>query len=281
MSRGAAEEPLVPFVEREGSAADEAAPDGRAAGCWRCGKPVPAASARCANCLAAVDRRQAARATVADPAQPLLKLIAIYSGMLAVSVVGHLIFLGVIDVERLDRSTILGWDAALQAIDTALVLIGIGILGPSPRHGTASVHAIGAWVTAPLILAVLLALNLGYHAMLRKWFSTPALDVLSPDPSMLPWELLVTCLQPAVVEELFFRKILLDRLRGYVGLHTAVVLSAVMFGFAHIGTPVSIPYLIGLGIYLGYARVATAGLLLPMLIHGAHNAVVVMLEMAQ
>jgi Type II CAAX prenyl endopeptidase Rce1-like len=88
------------------------------------------------------------------------------------------------------------------------------------------------------------------------------------------WLVLVGCLQPAVVEELFFRYLAFGVLQKWTGVHTAVLISALMFGMAHIFAPLSIPLLMGIGIALGYLRVASGGLMLPMLVHFTHNALI-------
>lgn len=54
--------------------------------------------------------------------------------------------------------------------------------------------------------------------------------------------------------------------------------SSLMFGLAHVGQPFSIPVLILIGVTLGYARIHSGGLALPMLMHGAHNFVVLWIE---
>ena len=44
--------------------------------------------------------------------------------------------------------------------------------------------------------------------------------------------LLTTVIMAPVVEELFFRKLVMDRLLGY-GQKTAIIISGIMFGMAH------------------------------------------------
>ncbi len=89
---------------------------------------------------------------------------------------------------------------------------------------------------------------------------------------------LAVCVQPALMEELFFRYLALGVLRSSVGVHTAVLVTSVMFAMAHIGAPLGLPVLFVLGIGLGYARVASGGMLLPMAMHFLHNAAVMAIE---
>ena len=86
------------------------------------------------------------------------------------------------------------------------------------------------------------------------------------------------CVQPAVIEELFFRHLLLGHLRPHVGMHGAVWVSAVGFGMAHLGNPVGWPVLILLGAGLGYARTLSGTLALPIALHFLHNLCVLALN---
>jgi membrane protease YdiL (CAAX protease family) len=47
-----------------------------------------------------------------------------------------------------------------------------------------------------------------------------------------------------------------------------------MFGLAHLGVPLSVPILILIGVMLGYARVLTGGVCIPILLHFIHNMLV-------
>src|SRR5581483_9169148 len=96
-------------------------------------------------------------------------------------------------------------------------------------------------------------------------------------PGLSSWSVALVCLQPAVVEELFFRYLALGALRTVTGTAAAVLVSSVMFGMAHIFNPLGIPMLIVVGVALGAMRVASGGLLLPMVMHATHNAVVLFL----
>ena len=67
-------------------------------------------------------------------------------------------------------------------------------------------------------------------------------------------------------------------LRGVLSRHAAVWISATMFAFMHVAVLPSVPYLIVLGAVLAYLRLASGTLLLPILIHFAHNLVVLLIE---
>ena len=77
-----------------------------------------------------------------------------------------------------------------------------------------------------------------------------------------------------VVEELFFRGLLLRSLAGRIGTPGAVVVSAVLFGLAHY-EPVQLPVLVILGLALGALAVRTGRLGPGICAHAAFNAVAV------
>jgi membrane protease YdiL (CAAX protease family) len=120
-------------------------------------------------------------------------------------------------------------------------------------------------------------MNAAYHTALRGFIGVrPSADPILAATGVTPLVLFAYCLEPAVVEELFFRYLALDTLRGVMNVHAAVVISSVMFGLAHIGVPLSIPMLALVGVALGYARVASGRLALPMVLHFLHNFVIVL-----
>ena len=89
---------------------------------------------------------------------------------------------------------------------------------------------------------------------------------------------LAVCVQPAVIEELFFRYSCLGHLRKVMNVHGAIWVSAVMFGLAHLHNPIGMPVLIVIGAGFGYMRVASGSLALPIILHGLHNAAVLLME---
>jgi membrane protease YdiL (CAAX protease family) len=88
---------------------------------------------------------------------------------------------------------------------------------------------------------------------------------------------LLICVQPAIVEELFFRQMTLGVFRKSMNLHLAVWATAGLFAFAHLTNPFGMPYLFLAGAMFGYARVY-GGLPLAMVLHFLHNLAVVSYE---
>lgn len=157
-----------------------------------------------------------------------------------------------------------------EAAFTLLVFGAAVLIGRLPPHPTRPAVRTFAWVGSLPVLGVLLTLNLGFAMLVRRLLGTPA--PLGPELTVVT--VLLTCVQPAVVEEWFFRHLALGSLREPVGVHGAVLISGVMFGVAHLLNPIGIPYLILLGVCLGYLRVLSGSLVLPMALHFVHNAAV-------
>ncbi len=132
------------------------------------------------------------------------------------------------------------------------------------------------WLAVPLFLLFLPLFVLG--ADLYVNLMPPSLRVKEiPDcirdyfPSLAV--LLVSyCIIAPVFEELFFRRLVLDSLVRLMPLWGAVLLSALMFAFAHIGLVLAYPVFVLLGIYFGLARIYCNGIAVPMLLHGLYNA---------
>lgn len=72
-----------------------------------------------------------------------------------------------------------------------------------------------------------------------------------------------------ILEEFFFRKLLIDRLRGY-GDKLAIIVSALLFGMFHMNLS-QIFYAIGVGLVFGYIYCKTGKIWLSILLHGTFN----------
>ncbi len=228
-------------------------------------------------------RRVAKRS--ATPVTPLMIALGVFALMMATSF-GQLVYTILaadLDTESHPEATVrdsmITQTALVEGIDTVVVLVGLFLVG-RPLVRSAVGTRLPTWAVALPGLVLLLGVNLGYHQALR-WLVMQAAD---PGADELPvpdiglrdgWiAVLLICVQPAVIEELFFRYMLYGHLRPHVGVHAAVWLSAVIFGMAHLGAIVGWPVLILLGAGLGYARVYSGGLALPILLHFLHNLAV-------
>ncbi|MCH2372604.1 MAG: CPBP family intramembrane metalloprotease [Planctomycetes bacterium] len=249
--------------------------------CWRCGKSAPAAEARCSICSATLSTTALEPLTRPDHTSGLVRLIWVFGALLLTSLL-HAAWAGM-SAETTDIAK--AWEIFLknaliiELADTFLVVGAMYWIARPPLGDEPKLHVrVAAWITSIPVLASLLTINLAYHTVLAQY--APAADPSENGeaPTSTALLLLVFCVQPAMVEELFFRHIALGTLQRLANKHTAVFLSAIMFGLAHIGAPLSIPILTVIGIAFGYARLASGGLALPMLMHFAHNAAVLYLN---
>jgi membrane protease YdiL (CAAX protease family) len=185
--------------------------------------------------------------------------------------------------ERQIKDRLVNEMLVFEGLDTVIVLLGI-LAASRPLARAAAGNRPLTWAVAAPGFLVLLGVNLGYHQLL-KWLVSPYQDANAPqiiDISLKDgwWAVLLVCVQPAVVEELFFRYLLFGHLRPHLGLHGAVWLTAVIFGMAHLGNIPGWPVLILLGAGLGYARAYSGTLALPILLHFLHNFAVLVIDYA-
>ena len=128
------------------------------------------------------------------------------------------------------------------------------------------------------ILVPLLLLNWGYHSLmmylmqidrgaireelLRAHFGTGTLVMLY-------------CIIPAITEEIAFRGLLQHWLAAAIRPQRALLLASALFAAMHLSV-ISFPYLLLVGLLLGWAKWKTGSLYPSMAIHFLHNLVVVM-----
>jgi CAAX protease family protein len=266
--------------------------------CWRCGKWVDLRASACPVCRAAIRAQPApgayyhrdARPFPEQPLaaesvpQPIKAILWMFAIMLGTSVVQAWWLRDGSGIEHLpakeQQRVLLQQLLVFEGMDTFLVVIALTWASRPLRLRRTDGQYAAAWLAAGPMLALLLGINWTYHEFLRKAIGQPPfieyieLDVRSnPAPIIF-----AVCVWPAIVEELFFRYLALTHLRSVMGVHGAVWVSSVMFGMAHIHVPLSIPILILVGAGLGYMRVWSGGLAIPMLMHAVHNAVVLYLE---
>ncbi len=107
---------------------------------------------------------------------------------------------------------------------------------------------------------------------------TPAETPVMQDGTVpvLLLNILVVGLAPAVLEELLFRGVVLQGLRG-AGDTVALVGSALMFGLMH-GTLYQVPFAFILGLVFGYIVLKTGNILWSMGLHALNNTLAVLME---
>jgi membrane protease YdiL (CAAX protease family) len=226
-----------------------------------------------------VERRRTHRAVVAAskaPPSPLALVMVFFGVLLATSV-----FYGLLSGFGLggDDGSRLGAMLAVEVVDTLLVVAALRLV-PRPPSWPApdGVHPAWLWPAAVAALVGVVGINSAYHFVLRSYLGVqPERDPVVA-AGVTPLVLVVYCIQPAIVEELFFRHLALDTLRAAISLPQAVAISSFMFGMAHVGVPLSVPMLALIGVPLALARVFSGGLALPMTLHFLHNLLVLWLE---
>jgi uncharacterized protein len=84
-------------------------------------------------------------------------------------------------------------------------------------------------------------------------------------------------IQPAIIEELAFRGVILPALNQAMSDTEAVIVSAMMFGILHLAIP-ALPHLVVIGLILGWLRLRTKSLYPCILMHFTHNGLVLVSE---
>jgi len=88
--------------------------------------------------------------------------------------------------------------------------------------------------------------------------------------------LLSIVLLPALCEELLFRGMILTGLKNDGNKWVAVVLCGALFGFLHMD-PFQIPFTVALGVVFSYVAWETRSIFVPMIMHGVHNLVILLI----
>lgn len=209
----------------------------------------------------------------APPPFPPLSVVFVSYGLLLVTLIGSAIAAAVLGLTGEDVYLGLGIGAVASAV---LTMVALSLVWNQAHQVVPKGAALPTWALAVPVLTALLCLNITYITFLREIFSpfgTPQGMAIQ-----VTWvTVLLICVQPAIVEELFFRQMMLGVLRRSLNLHAAVWLTGGLFALAHLGNPLGMPYLFLAGATFGYAR-AYGGLSLAMVMHFIHNFVVIAYE---
>ena len=149
---------------------------------------------------------------------------------------------------------------------------GLRVAGPLDAVAGIAVGLVSQVILVPILYAPWVRLQPSVRDTLEK----PAkelVDLVEGNWGVVALTLLVVVGAP-IVEELFFRGLLLRALQRRLGPAPAVVISAVLFGLAHF-EGVQLPALVVFGLVLGYLAVRTDRLGPGIFAHMAFNAVTV------
>jgi CAAX protease family protein len=254
------------------------APERRPVMCWRCERTDIPVDGRCPHCVARLtdDEPETSRSSRAraGSSSRLPFVLFVYTLFLLTSVIWGWVIL--FDRGRMTLDQILEGTVVVGLVDTVLVLAALAMVGRLPLPARPGGTQVMAWMVGLPALGLLLCANVAYSTALRDYIKPPGF-LTPPSQQITLFTVAVMCLQPAIVEELFFRYLALGVLTRTTGIATAVWVSAVMFAMAHIYNPLGLPYLFVAGVVFGIARVY-GGLLLPMVLHFMHNLAVMWFE---
>ena len=160
---------------------------------------------------------------------------------------------------------------ALLALGTLAVLMGILRVRPAaiwwrrPTVPVARLSVLGFFVAAPLGLLL-------SAAIARPYFGTFDLNLTDP-MALVPG--LIFSLSNAIGEEVIYRGAFMAFAGRIIGLRSALVIQAVVFGLAHagahfMGSPLPVVLSVGIGGYIaGLLVLKTRSLMLPIAVHTA------------
>ena len=127
------------------------------------------------------------------------------------------------------------------------------------------------------LLPTLLALNYFYSGMLMEFAKDKHVDLLSKlrEYGIRESSLIATfCVFPAVLEEIAYRGLAQHWLQTAIAPKQAILFASALFAATHLAI-LSFPYLLLVGILLGWTKYKTGSLYPSMLIHFLHNFVVI------
>lgn len=241
--------------------------------CWRCGWYDVPDYGRCTRCDARLHRRRRRRPRTPGTGGPSrLSVVLIAYGLLVLTcMVWGLMLVG--SGKDFTEEQMMTGLAVMEAIDTVLVLFAVLLVGRVTLQDAPPGSAFAAWALAGPVLFMLIVGNVLFSVVLREIFRVPAV----PGSPVTLTAVLLICVQPALVEELFFRHVALGALRREMSLRIAILVTSIMFAVAHLHNPLGMPYLFVAGVVFGYARVY-GGLSLSILMHFLHNLAVISID---
>lgn len=203
----------------------------------------------------------------------LLRMLTYYFITLFISILWTIILAS--NHKKMNEKEIQYCLITVQVLDGLLACGMFYAIGFVPIKKPSGSNRALSWCLAPFASVLMFLLMTGYVHWLRSLFHGP--DWMRPEPEKFSYLLVFTAaVMPALMEEFFFRYFALGTLQKFTHVHSAVAISSFMFAFAHLYNPLGVPMLFLMGLALGYARVWSGGLLLPMLMHFAHNFMVIL-----
>ena len=245
--------------------------------CSGCGAAWEAGWTGCPICARRGDGSSAAKRTEEIEERPLRRSLSLYFALLATSLAG---VIATISSGRPDGPAQLFIQWTVQAVDTLLVfawcLAARKDIAPLVRatsglrwYAFAAAGSLATFAVASLAVEGLVR-TLGIEKMK---LAEPVFEAGHGWPALL----LMVSLQPAIVEELAFRGVILGALGRFLKPGEAVVVSSMMFMVLHL-LPMSFPHLFLMGLALGFLRIRSGSIYPPILLHFLHNLYCVIAE---
>lgn len=200
----------------------------------------------------------------AKPGITLFVLLGV--GIVALSIVGHLCF----GPENLQYTFYLE-SGFVIALTSFFAIAYWRDLSECFQFKAISLSVLSAGL---LMLFILLALNIGYHELLRhllKVEESPSIgDSLREMGISTVGSIFLICVQPAIFEEIAFRGLLQEWLSRCMNEWKTYFAVAFLFMLLHFAI-LSMPYLFLVGLFLCWVRRKTGSLYLPIAFHFIHN----------
>ncbi|HPF37358.1 MAG TPA: type II CAAX endopeptidase family protein [Phycisphaerae bacterium] len=172
---------------------------------------------------------------------------------------------------------------AVSIVDTLIVLIWCVVCRREVWPLVRTRPSLGSLMAAIGLGAATFATAHVSMGLLTEWLHLDELSYFDLNGGVeYGWGLvfLLICIQPALIEELAFRGVILGGLRSAMDDRDAVLVSAMMFMILHLQI-LSILHLLLLGICTGYLRVRTRSLWPCVMMHFTHNSLVLLFEYLQ
>jgi uncharacterized protein len=209
---------------------------------------------------------------------PIKSALTLYFLFLATILITNLILV-IAGVSRSDP----GWltaESVTELIATGIVLAWCSVSWPDVRPLLMHSPGAGWYCLAAGLALITLPVASVVVKFLVHWLNASEIHYLEPfTRNGRGWTaaILMICVQPAIIEELAFRGLILGSLRRVLSDWEAIGVSATLFAIIHLSI-LSSPHLFLLGLVLGYLRIRTRSLYPGMLLHFTHNLLVLLTE---
>jgi membrane protease YdiL (CAAX protease family) len=247
--------------------------------CAKCGAALRTGAAFCARCGTRVIAEEQESAVAMEPAEPApdrsaeLRVVGWLYGLLLATSLGFGIAYS-IDA----TGDFLSWESLAFGIVIAVFAVRYrGEILPLLHPATFDGNARRKLAIATVVQFVLLGAVFYLLAQTGIPFERITDEMQRHDYKL--WQLLALySLAPAVTEEIAFRGIIFNRLQRVLGEREGWLVQAALFSVLHL-SPVIFPTHFVMGLIFGWLRMRTGSLIPGMILHGAWNAAIILLEL--